>query len=229
MEIKFTNIFIQNIDLTNPLPASNFVPEWYKKHKSFIDSEKGIVLPNGNTDASIKKCMPVFDAFSSGYMIVAPSDTTVSVVDDKQFFTWNKVMEVTFHNHKQAEGHPLQNSYDYPKFMNPWAIETPKGYSCLFLTPMHQDLPFTIFPAIVDTDNFHGPVNFPFVINDPKWEGIILKGTPIAQVIPFKRDSWKARYGNEKDAQRVGKKTNEIGTMFFNKYKKMFWNKKEYR
>ncbi len=229
MDIKFTNVFLKDIDLEKPQPASSFIPEWYRSHKTFIDSKNGIVFPNGNTDSSIKKCMPVFDAITSGYMILAPSDTTVSVVDDKQYFIWSKTMEIAHHTVKQAKGHPLEKPYDYPKFVNPWAIETPKGYSCLFLTPMHQDLPFTIFPGVVDTDSFQGPVNFPFVINDPQWQGIIPKGTPIAQVIPFKRDSWTMKYGNEKDVEKVIRGTNKLGTMYFNKYKKMFWNKKQYK
>jgi len=228
MDIQFTNIFLKNIDVEKPQPALNFIPDWYRKQKSFTNSKKGMLFPEGNTDASIKKCMPVFDCITSGYMILASSDIMVSVVDGDQIFTFNTVMEIANHPIEQAKEHPLKKPHNYPKFINPWSIKTPKGYSCLFITPMHQDLPFTIFPGIVDTDSYTVPVNFPFVINDPNWEGIILKGTPIAQIIPFKRDSWKIKYGNEKDVDMINKAKNQLGTMFFNKYKRMFWSKKQY-
>lgn len=112
--------------------------------------------------------------------------------------------------------------------MNPWAIKTPKGYSVLFVQPFHRESVFTILPGIVDTDSYTIPVNFPFVINDSNFEGTIPMGTPIAQVIPFKRDSWKMEFGSEIERNEQVNVTTKIRTKFFDKYKSMFWNKKEY-
>jgi len=56
---------------------------------------------------------------------------------------------------------------------NPFGVKTPKGYSCLFVDPMHGDAkPFKCLPAIVDTDEFTTPLNFPFFL-DKNFSGII--------------------------------------------------------
>jgi hypothetical protein len=94
---------------------------------------------------------------------------------------------------------------------------------------MHRESVFTILPGIVDTDEYASPVNFPFVINDPNFEGFIPKGTPIAQVIPFKRESWKMKIGGEKERLLGSRITARLQTKFFDRYKTMFWIKKEYK
>ena len=98
----------------------------------------------------------------------------------------------------QVEGSPmLEKNKNLPlhKFVNPWIIETPPGYSCLFTAPFNnRDDRFEIVTGIVDTDTYNLPVHFPFVVNTDKYNElntIIKKGTIIAQVIPFKRDAWQ--------------------------------------
>jgi hypothetical protein len=61
------------------------------------------------------------------------------------------------------------------------------------------------------------------------FKGIIEKGTPIAQVIPFKRESWESQYIDYKDS-KDNQKTQRmlIRSKFFNYYKKNFWHKKEW-
>jgi hypothetical protein len=117
----------------------------------------------------------------------------------------------------------------YPKWHNPWAIRTPKGYSTLFVQPFHRESLFTILPGIVDTDLYLPTVNFPFVINDPDFEGLIPEKTPIAQVIPIKRDSWKMSIGDEKDIEDLLLVRRKLQTKLFDRYKKFFWSKKEYK
>jgi hypothetical protein len=136
---------------------------------------------------------------------------------------------ITFHPKEQAEKHPFAGPYPYPKFNNPWSIKTPKGYSTLFVQPMHRESIFTILPGIVDTDIYTAPVNFPFIINDINFEGLIPKGTPIAQIIPIKRDVWKMQIGAEKEVKEQNVIATKIQTEFFDRYKKLFWARKEYK
>jgi hypothetical protein len=173
--------------------------------------------------------MPVFDAITAGYIITLPVDTYVSVKDGVQLFEWPSLGLIEFHPIVQAPEHPLRNSHHYPKWKNPWAIKTPAGYSTLFIQPMHRESVFTIFPGIVDTDTYTAPVTFPFVINDPNFEGLIPKGTPLVQVIPFKRQKWKLNIGSTFELKQQIKVSNKINSMFFDRYKKMFWFKKEYK
>ena len=110
-----------------------------------------------------------------------------------------------------------------------WSIKTPKGYSCLFVQPFHRESIFTIMPGVVDTDLYTGPVNFPFVLNDPNFEGLIPRGTPIAQVIPFKRDDWYMEFGKEKEINEQSDTVKNLRTLFFDSYKTMFRQKKQYK
>jgi hypothetical protein len=244
MRITLTNT--SGIDIEQPQPASKFIPDWYKNMESYISGNK---KPNGsgNTDATIKRCMPVFDAITAGYIITSPVDVYVSIksyeprnaktgklikklpVKKVQHFGWSSLGLISFHPIEQAPEHPLKNGHPYPKWNNPWAIKTPKGYSTLFVQPMHRKALFTIMPGIVDTDEYFAPVNFPFTINDPNFEGFISKGTPIAQVIPFKREGWQMKIGSNKEFEEQYNITQKLKTKFFDRYKSMFWNRKEYK
>ena len=226
MKITFTNT--SGVDIEQPQPASKFIPDWYKNMESYIGGNK---KPNGNgiPQVTIKRCMPVFDAITAGYIITSPADVYVSIKDGNQFFEWSTLGLISFHPIEQAPEHPAKNQHAYPKWMNPWAIKTPKGYSVLFTQPMHRESVFTILPGIVDTDTYISPVNFPMVINDPNFEGLIPKGTPIAQVIPFKREGWQMEIGSEKELKEQHSITQKLQTKFFDRYKSMFWSRKEYK
>lgn len=215
-------------ELEQPQPASKFIPDWYSKIESYIDSEKKPV-GDGTTKATIKRCMPVFDAIVSGYIISSPADVYVSMKNNAQHFEWSALGLISFHPIEQAPNHPFVKSHAYPKWMNPWAIKTPKGYSTLFVQPFHRESVFTILPGVVDTDEYLAPVNFPMVINNPEFEGLIPKGTPIAQVIPFKRDSWSMVFGGENELREQARITNKLQTRFFDRYKSMFRAHKEYK
>lgn len=46
-----------------------------------------------------------------------------------------------------------------------------------------------IVAGIVDTDTYHAPIHFPFFAIGEDGLHVIEKGSPLAQVIPFRRDS----------------------------------------
>lgn len=207
-----------------PQPASKFLPDWYKDLESYIGGKKQ-PTGDGNTAATMKKCMPVFDAMTAGYVLLLPADIFVSQKDNAPYYEWSNFNLVNFHSTLQAPNHPMHNGFSYPKFMNPWAIKTAPGYSSLFVQPFHREAPFTIMPGIVDTDTYHAPVNFPFTLNDSKFEGLIPAGTPIAQVIPIKRDVWR----KEHSKWNVARINTRLETRFFDRYKSLFWHRKEYK
>ena len=46
-----------------------------------------------------------------------------------------------------------------------------------------------------DSDRFRdSPVNFPARWHDANFNGVLRKGTPVAQCIPIKRETWSARF-----------------------------------
>jgi hypothetical protein len=230
MKIIFTNT--SGVDIRQPEPASKFIPDWYKNMESYIGGEKK-PTGNGKTSVTIKRCMPVFDAITAGYIVTSPADVWVSIKEiegvKSQYFEWSNNSLIDFHPIHQAPNHPNQKPYAYPKWMNPWAIKTPKGYSTLFVQPFHRESIFTILPGIVDTDTYTASVNFPMVINDPNFEGLIPEGTPIAQIIPFKREGWQMEIGSEKELKEQYGVRQKLNIKFFDRYKLLFWNRKEYK
>ncbi len=226
-KITFTNTY-DLTDVNTPEPASESVPDWYKNTQSYLGGAK---KPNGlgKTTATIKRCMPVFDAMTAGYILSTPADIYVSQIDGVAHFEWSSHSLINFHPVEQAPEHPANNQNPYPKIMNPWGIKTPKGYSILLTEPMHRKLPFNVLPGIIDTDTYCSPINVIFVMKDPKFEGLIPKGTPFAQVIPFKRESWRMGIGGEKELQEIRKTNNTLSSRFFDSYKTVFRRNKEFK
>lgn len=214
-----------NMGLEKPIPASKLIPEWYKKQESYVPHAS----PIGKI-ATIKKCMPIFDAISSGYIISTSVEIHVSQENGQPVFT-----PAGMH---YLEDHPKEQLSEYrddyekiPKILNQWLIKTPKGYSCLFIPPLHRDNIIEILVGIVDTDTYNMAVNFPFTLKDKSFTGVIPVNTPIAQVIPFKRDSWQSILidSTEKNITKMTKHNRKLRTVFFGGYKDFFWNKKDFK
>ena len=66
--IKFVSVHDNILEMFYPKPASECVPDWYKSQSSYTDNKKNID-ENGKANATIKKCMPLFDSMTSGYII----------------------------------------------------------------------------------------------------------------------------------------------------------------
>lgn len=245
-EIKFiAQKEFLDMDLEKPIPSLLNIPEWFKKLKDEGD------VP------SVKSCMPFLDSLTAGYIIKLPVDLKIkhniidpetNKLDGDQYSSVTKTAKDLFdlhnikvnvhlevHNTHQLQGSPLveKNKHlPFHKFINPWTIKTPAGYSCLFTSPMNnKDDRFEIIPGIVDTDTFDLPVNFPFVINGDKYSSldtIIERGTAIVQVIPFKRDNWKMKIEKE-DKTTLQLRLMKHFTRFKNMYKNFIWVKKKWK
>ena len=227
--ITFTNVFKIDMSEHFPQPASKHIPDWYKETQSYFSGVKK-PIGDGTTTATIKRCIPVFDAITSGYIITTIVDVYVSVKEGKQWFEWPVLEPMGFHHVEQAMKHPKFNGQDIPKWISPWAISTPKNWSCLFVPPLHRENAlFTALPGIVDTDSYKAPINFPFTMNDTKFEGLIEAGTPIVQVIPLYRGNWTSRIGDKKDLAESEDIFHKIRQKFFDNYKKRYWKKKDYK
>lgn len=225
--------FIPTIDVDksyDPLPAIELLPEWYKNTPSTFISEEKMLRNSHNNRRTVKKCLPVFDAMTAGYIIRTWKEVMVTNQDGGPFYYWRNPDPIGFHPVEQADQHPKSNGFPFPKWNNPWGIRTPPGWSCLFIPPLHRpnDI-FTILPGIVDTDTYNSPVNFTFTLNVPMWEGSIPPGTPMVQVIPFKREAWGYKV-HEDDSEGIAKRSStKWATRFFDSYKKGFWRRKEWR
>ncbi len=230
-----------------PIPTKSNIPEWYKK------------LEHTVLNKTVKGCMPFLDSLTAGYLLKMPQDfhvrhnidnkneqgeefkdsfQTFGLHDQSQLLNAKYInLNSGFDTHplKQVEGSPfIEKNKNLPfyKILNPWKIKTPKGYSCLFVSPLNNsDDRFSIIPAIVDTDTFPNEINFPIIINGDKYpvlETTIKKGTPYVQIIPFKRDSWKmiTKLRKQKEVQNFRL---FYGLKLLNIYKDKYWNKKSWK
>ena len=233
MEIVFTNVWnVLDEALIKPAPSSEFLPDWYKKTQPHYLGKKTVLEGSGPAQ-SIKKCLPVFDAITAGYIISTIADIWVEQRDGQPYYMWKSNKIIDFHPIEQVKEHPSKPPLPHsvvPKWLNPFMITTPKGWSCIIISPMHNPNGiFTALPAVVDTDKHNTPVNFPFTLDNPNFEGLIPAGTPIVQVIPFKREKWKMKIGQEKEKFEANKYLASISRIWFDYYKNNARTLKEYK
>jgi hypothetical protein len=101
---------------------------------------------------------------------------------------FDKVL-VSNHHAYQIAGHPALPRPPC-KFHNYWTIATPPGWSCLFAPPLNRGRPvFETIAGIVDTDTYQSLINFPFLATAADGVYTLEKGTPLVQVIPFRREA----------------------------------------
>lgn len=215
--------------LEEPVPSKKLFPLWYKELKPNIENTKLPRLKNHFTNSTAKKCMPMLDAMSSGYMIVLDGDVVINPEGYRFDYAWSTEYQlIGQHEPSQIGNLSLSDEFSTSplKWMNYWTIKTPPGYSCLFTHPLgFYDLPFMTLSGIVDTDKYSQPVNFPFFLKKD-FVGVIPKNTPIAQIIPIKRDKWK--FSIENFNEQLFKNVKKFSKYIENGYKKMYWSKKEY-
>ena len=101
--IVFTNL-TQDKGLIPPSPSYTNIPSWLKNTGSYIENKTQTnFLIN---KATIKKCLPVFDMITSGYIIKSPCDVYVKNINGKQCFEWLEHNALEFHPIEQAILHP---------------------------------------------------------------------------------------------------------------------------
>lgn len=179
--------------LPRPITAAKHLPEWLAQMPSEIASDS----LGGHPVRTLKHCPPLIDGLRLGVLILCPTDITVSCGDlswDWDFPTLSDAAvsraPIGVHVPEQAAGSPLEQPQVFVKFINHWTLQSEPGWSLMFQHPLgYPELPFRTLSGVVDCDLFaDGYVHFPAVL-DPGFEGVIPKGTPIAQVIPVQKDS----------------------------------------
>jgi hypothetical protein len=198
-EGKITFIPISTDLYLIPKRANDTIPDWYKKIPAVDFLHRGAQ----EKDLTIKRCIPILDAFTTGYVLVTKEDLYFSHDEETGESSWSgEQLQLNYHTDgKIISSHPIAQLGDMPfspeflkfafKWNNPYIVKTPPGYSCIFTNAINQPhLPFLPLTGIVDTDTYFQPVLFPFIMKN-NFKGIIPKGTPVIQIIPFKRDDWE--------------------------------------
>jgi len=235
-KIKFISINKETHDVQEkPKPSRLHVPEWYRKSPHYFydgkKEKKARFIPGtGYKNLTFKHCMPFLDALNVGYIVELQSDIQCSVDDDNNYFLDWLQNEAIFNVHgENTEFITPPHGYNKRVVKYLWNTlpKTPKGYSSLIVKPLgFNDLILHAVPAIVDTDINVQSFDLPMWIKQG-YEGIIPKGTPLAQVIPFKRDNWSSSYELNQSLEKASQK----GFLSVMKgfYKNNVWQKKYYK
>ncbi len=223
-----------------PKPISRTIPDWYRKADRFAKKPDGEYYQDPMTNGKIptwKACPAIFDIMATGYCFRTPCDFTFTLKENGEY-------KVTPKSSKYASF--IEPRGVLPQFTVPhgykethfawfadWQVIVPEGYSCIYIHPANRfELPFITTSGIIDNDNLHNPGSLPFFLKEG-WEGVIEAGTPIIQIIPFKRDNWDSEHEEQNNAIDIVKNQMEI-TSFYRTtpdggvYKNKVWTPRRY-
>ena len=224
-----------------PYPAKDFLPKWYKEMPSYNEGENGkrmLTVRYGASSVTPKMCTPMYDTFTTGYIIPLWADVEVRQVNGIPNLYWRtEAPQFEMHGGWGNGGNDGVTGLTTPdgyspfvfKWMNGWDFRTPKGYSCLVTDPYaNENSPFKAIGAVVDSDKLKLSILPPIWIKKD-FEGIVEKGTPMVQVIPFKRDSWKAKYSSLAEGEYRLMEEAGFNAHIKNHYKRFVWTKKDFK
>jgi hypothetical protein len=204
-EIRFTptdNRLMESAPFANNLTN---LPDWFRRI-----SKEG---------AALRKCVGTIDLLAAGVTLpiwtnyrFRPDNNGTWETGADDFYpsavtggTPTSIGQASGFNHESTGECPMTSvrkieTGQYPKLVNPWRIETAPGWSTLMIPCYWEPSEdYTVVPAIVHTDYYH---SMNVVLNLTGDRPFALKyNTPIAQLIPFKRDSdfTKVLFNDESD------------------------------
>jgi len=218
------------------VPASQALPQWYKDMTPDIPGNQSISRSN---DGTIKACPAMFDNMAQGYILPLWTDLYVEPSEEDsrngkpipRFYWSSSNIEpvVQIGNKEQTNGCPRADKLPTPwlKLISPWLISTPKGYSTLFISPFNNaDSLFEPFSGVIHTDIFSTYIKVLTLWKGPEdFKGIIKAGTPLVQMIPFKRESFQHNLGiitpeEDDEEQACFNAVSKLG--FTSLYRKLF-------
>ena len=180
--------------LPRPVAAKAALPDWLRQM-----APRAASAVHQRSIRTLKQCPPFVDAMSHGFMMLLPCDVTI----EAGRFSWDWPLPalatfahprapLSFHVPEQLAGSPLAHgTRSAIKFNSFWTIELEAGWSLMAVHPVNRDeLPFRLVSGLVDADRFNEVgINFPAVWTDPGFDGVLPRGTPIAQCYPVPRDT----------------------------------------
>jgi hypothetical protein len=204
-------------ELIRPIPARRALPDWLRTMPRVAFSET-----HGREVRTVKQCPPFVDAMAHGFIIPLPCD--IHLRDGVLSWDWDHPVlsvdahprsPVSFHAPAQVVGTPFFSPDTViVKFNSFWTIELEEGHSLFATHPVNRaDLPFRLLTGLIDCDRFTDVgVLFPAVWVDPEFEGVVPRGTPVAQCFPVVRETLdlSCEPFSAEDAQRYAATSSEL-------------------
>jgi hypothetical protein len=220
--------------------ARSIIPQWMKDQVRGKGEGK-CPMGFGETDEAAKKAKPakfvrcpgMHDFLQQGFIVSAAVDIHITA-------TRHSVNVDTPHAMQELLPKPMDleiidgiapvrgTEPNVWKVSLPWGVHMPEGYSA-HVMPAFFHFPFFdklfVYPGTVDYDGFH-TINFIFTVLD-ECELVIPQGTPLLQVLPFKRQDFHATSAAatqlQKDRHQFGMSSRIMGF-----YRRTFYRKKTY-
>ena len=193
MKIKFRCDPALLDTLQKPVLARHALPDWLRAMPRTAFSQT-----HCQDVRTVKQCPPFVDAAAHGFMMTLPCDVAVS--GGALSWDWDRPplsveahpqSPISFHVPEQVTGAPFHDpDAVIVKFNSFWTIELEPGLSLFATHPAnHTDLPFRTLSGLVDSDRFHDVgILFPALWIDRSFEGVLKRGTPVAQCFPVARE-----------------------------------------
>jgi hypothetical protein len=237
-----------------PSAAKNSIPRWFLDHDKYKRDENGdikktlYVGKDGEekyaNEVTWKSCPAILDSFIYGYFLYTPCDVEFKkdnnnylVFQDKDFMSGVNKKTFSFCGIRGEDKYfPVPHGYENLHFTwtTNWFPQTPDGYSVLVTHPINRfDLPFLTLTGIIDSSRYINGGLLPFFIKKD-FEGIVPAGTPYAQVIPLKNESWQKEnlfYNEEEINSNRKKMKHEYGVDHpdhTTNYKELYWEGKTF-
>jgi|GEM_PF-2729388 len=203
-----------------PVAARKALPDWFKQMSPSIELPPGSsrfpfgiskALRLSNVNATIRRCPGVISYLSEGYLIPLWSDFLVQIRGKTVYCAGsNELAKASPHSKEmQYNTMPLPDDYleDSVKFLNPWKVRTPPGWSVLLSQPFfHFEQRFTAVSGVVDSDVYHHiHINTFFRKGDKDHQ--LKMGMPFIHVLPFQRNALEpeVRAMTEADKKRMSR------------------------
>lgn len=236
-------------NLIEPSPVKLHVPQWYKDGEMYDTDQKPAlktcvpfldVMLSGYVLTTIED-MKIFS--KGGYIYVEDG----ILKEDGTFEAYSEKNKN--HNHGHQHNHedetinssliaerkstsgstiprPAGHLQNHLVWSGKWGWKVPRGHSVIVTHPFNRhDLPFTTLSGIIDSDGWVPPGNIPFFLKED-FDGVIPKGTPIAQLFPFKRQDWKMSISKVLQSRSFFDGATDRSVIGY--YKRKYWNRKNY-
>jgi hypothetical protein len=171
-----------------PQPAKSEIPKWFKDMPMLTEGMKK--YDRGGT---VRRCPSFIEWLGQGYIVKMWSDVVLKNSED--FWEWR-----TPDNQFRWDKHPAEQYQQWLphdrvnvvyKCASPFKVVTPKGWSCYEFPLLFDHNPdWQVMAGINNSDTFH-EWNSTIMLFGDKEEIFIPRGTPISQIVPFKRGKLK--------------------------------------
>jgi hypothetical protein len=212
--------------IETPSPARTLLPDWYKKESLFFNKNNRHSVRVAE-NLTYKACVPFLDSLTAGYLLKTWTDIQVSQKDGNVQLLWSTALvDPVVPRTPSTIPTPIGCNPTHFGWVTPFGFQIPKGYSALITHPLNRtELPFVTSSGLIDEGVIWGGI-YSFWIQEG-FEGVIPAGTPYAQVIPFKLDSWTSER-REDLADEAEKKSLARHARAMGFYKKVMHKKKHF-